>query len=200
MKYRLAQSNKEDFLKKLEFDNKLNSFLGSGQTYSKSELKKMYNKFVKEHNQIDDYIIFCENEEGNVVGYIHINIHNFGTENEPNYVAHLPGVYVDKNARGTSLISYDLLKQGLELLQEKGFNKVFMNVQTHNEFRFLHYAIADEVVFTESYTRKDGTINSNKLLAINDISKLLEKSWKDILRDARKYRLQFEKEGKEREV
>lgn len=199
MKYRIAQSNKEDFLKKVEFDNKLNSFLSGGNAYLKNELRKGYKNYIK-RNQIDEHLIFAENDEKKVVGYIHIKINDFSNEKEQNIIPHLQGIYVDEKARGTTLVSYDLLKQGLALLQEKGFNKVYMNVQTHNKFRFLHYAIADEVVFTETYTRKDGTINSNKLLAINDISNLQEKSWKDILRDAKKFRLQFEQEGKEREV
>lgn len=200
MKFTLAQSTKQDFLKKLEFDNKLNTYLGKNTKLSKMEIKSLYNYYVKLHNLIDEYIIFCENDENEIVGYIHIGTYVIDKGIRLEDVGNLIGIYVDENSRGGSFIAFDLLKNGLALLRQNGINKAYMNVQTHNKFRFLHYAISDEVVASETYTRKNGTITTNKLLAINDIAKLQEKPLKDIMRDVRKYRLQFEKEGKEREV
>ena len=196
--YRLAESTKEDFMKIQELDYKLTLSLNpQAKIPTEKELKKRFKYFKNLHNKIDEFFILCE-IDGEAIGYCQIGTYAILNDKRHNDVGNIIAIYVDKGHRSI-VLSFTLFQKALTLLQEHGINQAIMNVQTHNEFRFLHYAICDEVISSEKYTRKDGTNSCNKLLAINDISALMTKSWRDIAREATTHRKNFEENGIELE-
>lgn len=196
--YRLAQSTNEDFMKKVEFETKLKTFLNPNYQQPSEETLAEHFRVFSLTNNINRFVAFAEYEE-EVVGYIYCeNFYIFG-ENDIDYTyANINDIFVLPKHR-TGLVALRLLHFAIDILNEKGINKGIMNVQTHNEFRFLHYAICDEVLSSEHYTRSNGQPSCTKTLAINNLKEFRNRPLKDIMKAMRFHQKNFEENGIERE-
>ena len=193
-KFRLAQSNIEDFMKIVEFDNKLSMHLGKQKKYeTDEEIAEHYLYFSKCHNNIDEYYIFYE-QNNKLVGYIHVGSYIFFNGKRDESIGNICDIFVDPENRN-GVIALELLREGLKILQKQNINQAIMTVQTHNPFRFLHYGIADEVYTREKYIRKNGEESENIILQINDINSLQQRPFKDILRNINEHRKNFRDNG-----
>lgn len=197
--YRMAKTNKEDFMKKVEFETKLYTFLNpTYEVPSQEDLEVLWKLYCLPLYPKKQITIFAECN-GEVVGCIEIDPFALMPNNEIDYsYGTLQHIFVDPNFRASN-IALQLLRKGADVLIERGINKAIMNVQTHNKFRFLHYAICDEVLSSETYTRTDGSVSCTKTLAINDLKALQNKSLLDICREKRKHQKNFEEHGIELE-
>lgn len=196
--YRVAKSTESDFMKKIEFDTKLNTFLNpSYQPPTEEDLAEKLRVFTLTNNT-DRFVVFAELED-EVIGYIYIeNFYIYGKGNIDYSSANINDIFVLPSHR-TGIVALKLLHHAIDILNEKGINKGIMNVQTHNKFRFLHYAICDEVISSEYYTRSNGEQSCTKTLAIHDLKKLRNRPLRDILQAKRLHQKNFEENGIERE-
>ena len=195
--YRLSQNTKEDFMKKVEFETKLKTFLNPNYQPPTEETLNEHFRVYNLTNNTDRFVVFAEIET-EVVGYIYIeNFYIFGKENVDNTFANINDIFVLPSHR-TGMVALNLLHYAIDILNEKGINKGIMNVQTHNKFRFLHYAICDEVIATEHYTRSNGEPGCTKTLAIHDLKALRNKPLKEIMQAKRYHQKNFEEKGIER--
>lgn len=196
--YRVANSTENDFMKKLDFDTKLNTFLNpSYQPPSKDALTEQFRVFTLTNNT-DRFVVFAE-LENEVIGYIYIeNFYIFGKGNIDYSSANINDIFVLPSHR-TGIVALKLLHHAIDILNKKGINKGILNVQTHNKFRFLHYAICDEVISSEYYTRSNGQQSCTKTLAIHNLQELRNKPLREILKAKRFHQKNFEENGIERE-
>ena len=192
--FRFAESNIDDFMKIVEFDNKLSIHLGNNKKYeSEEEIAEGYLYYSKYHNGIDEYYIFYE-ENNKLIGYVHIGNYIVFNHVRDESIGNILDIFVDPESRN-GVIALQLLREGLNILQKQNINKAIMTVQTHNPFRFLHYGIADEVYTREKYTRKNGESSENIILQINDIKALQQRPFNEILRNIHTHRKNFRDNG-----
>ena len=121
----------------------------------------------------DEFVFLCE-EKGEAIGYIEVsNYHVVDGERPDDDIGIIGEIFIKPEYRKQD-ISLKLLKLGVKKLIECGKFRAICNVQEDNEYRFLHFAIADgNVVYEDKCKRKDGSETIDYTLMV-DLKKLNE--------------------------
>ena len=200
--FRVSDNSKEDFLKKMELEEKLHSYLKTRSSHRDPEeweivYENLYGSFGFLDNKTT-FVVFAENDN-KTIGYIEVETdYSIRTSSHGEISAYgaIKNIYIEPKFRVAG-IALQLLRKGVNILLEHGVDKAIVNVHTDNPFRFFHYAICDEVLSTKRQIQKDGPTRYTKTLAINDLRKIQNMSLIEIFRKKREHQKNYEVHGME---
>ena len=149
----------------------------------------------------DEFAFVCE-KDGEFLGCVEIATYHIVDYKRPDDDIGVIGeTYVKEECRGQSMISLKLLKMAIQKLMECGKFHAICHVQEDNEFRYLHFAMADgNIVDQTECKRKDGRETINYTLLI-DLKKLIEEIEQDkFIRKVGKYHSKMSKSKKDEKI
>lgn len=186
----------EDMKQYLNLQKNLSDFLNSAKNLDDNRLKwERYHLGALEYVFPEDYdnkelpnweenseefAFVCE-KNGEFLGFVHvINYHVVDRKRiRDDGVGVISDIFVKKEVRGQTLIALKLLKMGINKLMEHGKYRALCNVQEDNEFKFLHFVMADgNVVKQDKCKRRDGSETIDYTLMI-DLKKLMKEIEED---------------------
>ena len=199
-----------DMRKYFAIAEKLSKFLKNGASFDDNQMRWARIRMgAIEYVDLQDYVNrTLPNIEENAHEYIYVCEYNdefVGYVDICDYHARINGeiieddcgaiheIFVDEEHRNNHFIAEKLLKIAIQKLISKGKNKAVCEVQEDNPNRFLHFAIADEILEQDVCTRIDGTETIDWTLLI-DILKIQNKSGWDIAKKAAKIKRELYKQ------
>ena len=121
--------------------------------------------------QVDEIVYLCEVDD-EVTGFCAIcTYHIKDGERLDDNIGIISDIYVKEEYRNGD-IAYKLLQLAIKELLQANKTAVVMEVQEDNPNRFLHFALADKILFKEKCKRNDGTITISYSLLISDVRKI----------------------------
>ena len=192
--FRVSDKSKEDFFKQMQLETKLHTYLGTRHTnLHPDDWEDFYDTVYRFGLSDNEFVAFaeCENK---TIGYVEVQADYIDIKGKTYGV--IANIYVEPQFRSSG-VALTLFRMGVDLLLEHNVTRAVMNVGCDNPFRFLHYAVCDEVIRTTKQLNPDGTIKYNKLLAINDLRKIQNMSLIEICRKKREHQKNYEVHGME---
>ena len=122
----------------------------------------------------DEFAFVCE-KDGAAVGYILVDSYHVVDGERPNDDIGIIGEIFVLPEHRKKEVSYNLIQMGINKLIQKGKHRAICDVQDDNEFKYLHFAMADgNVVHQYECERKDGnkTVNYTLLIDLKKIKDL----------------------------
>ena len=98
-------------------------------------------------------------------------------------------IYMKKEFRNF-FNAYEILISLFKEINKEGMNQAYLQVQTYNKQRFLHYAIAAKTIVKEEDIESRGKIYKDQILIIKDIKKLIDMPIRELLNKVKQYQEQ----------
>jgi len=197
MEITIKRATPDDAEAMVMWDAKLSESLGKNID---PELLKKKIEWQRSFIEEGDEIYFYAKDGDKIVGFINVTAYHVEDDKRvDDQTGLISDILVDKQYRGNG-ISETLLMLGVDALLDhpKHIKSAIMHVQEDNEFRFLHFALADKIRSTSKCTRDNGSETTNYELFISDISKYNSENFnkRDLQRRCIKIKKQIE-EGKD---
>lgn len=137
----------------------------------------------------DNYTIIAK-EEDKPIGLVSVDFSNELEFNGNNYTASIPLIFVEEKNRN-GILSYELLKEALNECKNRGVISVVISVEDNNPHKFLHFALADNIIDKNQEYLTDEETVTQYILGISDIESLLSMPFSELARRVSKTRKDF---------
>ena len=171
------KANEADAKTILEMQHKLNEMLGLNKDID----EEIFLDYLKQSINSNDTVYYIARLNTEAIGVVSIDFSNSLTVRDVEYSASIPLIFVNKNHRDGK-ISFKLFKLAIEEIIKRNLNSFAMTIEENNPNKYLHFAIADQLIEEREELLENGNSTKQYLLGVTDINSINNLSYKDILK------------------